>query len=179
MNVTKEEKKTFFGSPIEGDIQRNYRNDKPQKSAEELHALLTEVLSDPGIEAVRWIQYTPYFNDGDPCYFRIGESSVKLKIATVNEILGSIYGDDFDPNDEDNDYNYEGKVSEGFIDTWSLRYHKDDWKDKVSPSTLAAVEKFESEFGSSYENVTQDFFGDHAEVIATKDKFTVEFYEHE
>src|ERR1700674_1049946 len=26
----------------------------------------------PSIENISWTQYTPYFNDGDPCVFRVG-----------------------------------------------------------------------------------------------------------
>lgn len=31
----------------------------------------------PSIESIYWTQYTPYFNDGDPCYFRMGEYEVE------------------------------------------------------------------------------------------------------
>lgn len=27
----------------------------------------------PGVQAIAWTQYTPYFNDGDPCVFSVGE----------------------------------------------------------------------------------------------------------
>ena len=27
----------------------------------------------PALKAIRWNQYTPYFNDGDPCTFSVGE----------------------------------------------------------------------------------------------------------
>jgi hypothetical protein len=29
----------------------------------------------PDVHGVRWAQYTPYFNDGEPCYFRVHEPS--------------------------------------------------------------------------------------------------------
>lgn len=31
----------------------------------------------PSIYSISWRQYTPYFNDGDPCYFRVGEWEVE------------------------------------------------------------------------------------------------------
>jgi hypothetical protein len=31
----------------------------------------------PCIDSVYWTQYTPYFNDGDPCYFRMNEFEVE------------------------------------------------------------------------------------------------------
>jgi hypothetical protein len=33
----------------------------------------------PEIEAIRWKQYVPAFNDGDPCVFRVCDSEVLLK----------------------------------------------------------------------------------------------------
>jgi hypothetical protein len=32
----------------------------------------------PEIEGIRWTQYTPYFNDGDPCVFHVNGSYVKI-----------------------------------------------------------------------------------------------------
>lgn len=32
----------------------------------------------PEAEAFRWSQYTPYFNDGDPCVFRVNQPYVKI-----------------------------------------------------------------------------------------------------
>mgnify|MGYP000573623665 CR=1 FL=1 len=28
--------------------------------------------ADPGVKGISWVQYTPYFNDGDPCTFGVG-----------------------------------------------------------------------------------------------------------
>ena len=33
----------------------------------------------PDLQGVRWTQYTPYFNDGDPCYFRYGWMEAKVQ----------------------------------------------------------------------------------------------------
>jgi hypothetical protein len=35
--------------------------------------------ANPNIEAVRWTQYTPHFNDGDACVFGVHEPSAQLK----------------------------------------------------------------------------------------------------
>lgn len=39
------------------------------------------VFADERIRAIRWTQYTPYFNDGDPCIFRVNQDSC-LDIGT-------------------------------------------------------------------------------------------------
>ena len=49
----------------------------------------------PDLKAIRWRQYTPYFNDGDPCTFRVGE--VYAKFADTDEEEGD-YGDGFESN---------------------------------------------------------------------------------
>jgi hypothetical protein len=47
----------------------------------------------PGLVAVRWRQYTPYFNDGDPCEFSI--HGVYGKVGTTKEDSGD-YDDGFE-----------------------------------------------------------------------------------
>lgn len=41
----------------------------------------------PQVEAVRWQQYVPGFNDGDPCTFSVRESSVLFSADTQPEAL--------------------------------------------------------------------------------------------
>jgi len=36
-----------------------------------------------GIAAVTWVQYTPYFNDGDPCTFRMYMVSMYILMLQV------------------------------------------------------------------------------------------------
>jgi hypothetical protein len=49
--------------------------------------------ANPKAAAVSWRQYTPYFNDGDPCYFRVGEMSLHLH-ADEDEEYDPDYGYD-------------------------------------------------------------------------------------
>lgn len=51
----------------------------------------------PEANAVRWRQYTPYFNDGNACTFGVGETGVR-------------FGDD----EESGDY------EDGFVSSWDL-----------------------------------------------------------
>ena len=32
----------------------------------------------PSLYSISWRQYTPYFNDGDPCYFRVSEYEIEF-----------------------------------------------------------------------------------------------------
>lgn len=59
----------FLGIPVEGDITRGEKRAN-QRPIEELEVLIEALLADPVIHDFGWSQYTPYFNDGDPCVFK-------------------------------------------------------------------------------------------------------------
>ncbi len=47
-----------------------------------------ESLQEMGVERFSWTQYTPYFNDGEPCEFRVSEELIEIVIngEEFNEI---------------------------------------------------------------------------------------------
>lgn len=68
----------------------------------------------PALDSIQWIQYTPSFNDGDPCYFRC-------------------YNDYYSINsDEQEDINEDGFASEEIeslkkeVDAWMENFDDDD-----------------------------------------------------
>lgn len=142
--------KNFLGIPVEGDI---YTRDKraQQRPVGEFGPILQKALETPGLSAIRWRQYTPYFNDGDPCEFRTGD--VTLRFEDSPEVAGD----------------YE----DGFEDSWSLRYNEDPRYTDTLNELARAVG------GREFYDVLIDAFGDHAEVTVTKDKIDVEYYEHD
>lgn len=40
----------------------------------------------PNVDAVKWRQYTPYFNDGEPCHFSVHEPDLCLSDLTDEEV---------------------------------------------------------------------------------------------
>jgi len=66
-----------------------------KNSLRELFNTLFE--SDEQMTNIRWTQYTPHFNDGEPCVFRINTITVKM-----------------DGNDED------GDNADGYLDAYDL-----------------------------------------------------------
>lgn len=49
------------------------------------------------LESFSWTQYTPYFNDGDECIFRVSEYSIKLnEIHTEDEVREDVRGAESD-----------------------------------------------------------------------------------
>jgi hypothetical protein len=63
---------SLLGLPIIGEYQ--LYNDgfvENQRSLDELKPILQALLDDPEVARFGWVQYTPYFNDGDACVFGI------------------------------------------------------------------------------------------------------------
>ncbi len=98
--------------------------------------------ANPTVDALRWTQYTPYFNDGDPCTFRMGDWTYR------------------NAGDEDGDEDLE----DGFQ---YVPYGKHPINEALS--SIDAVDN----------DVFQMVFGDHVEITATRDGFTVDEYHHD
>lgn len=114
---------------------------------------LQQFMTDhPEIEAIRWEQYTPYFNDGDPCEFSVGE--IHYKLASGDEEAG----------DEEDGFEYLSSYGkpEGFAEQ--------PW--------YKALEELGSALSGSEDELLAAF-GDHVRVIVTKDGVDVEEYEHD
>lgn len=60
-------------------------------------AVVDLFLKHPMLESICWQQYTPYFNDGDPCTFRAYIDYPYLKFSDREERLG---GDEIEYSDE-------------------------------------------------------------------------------
>jgi hypothetical protein len=163
------ETKTFAGLPVAGygtAVQA-----VPQRPREDLEKSIRAVLAFESIEAVRWEQYTPYFNDGDPCVFSAGEVYFRLK------------GIDEGGDNED-----------GFLSTYDVefsggRHSEYDYKTRTYTDTGAVfpqheafdvAKAFTKEIGSgAHNNSLQELFGDHITVTVTREGISVDEYEHE
>lgn len=133
-----------------------------QKPIENFVAWLDLVLGIPGVESVKWEQYTPYWNDGEPCTFRVGE--IRVRLAGDDEDIGE-YEDGWRTSCDlslDNDY-------EPLPDALKV----------VAESVHETLEEMSYQETKKYYNALEQAFGDHAEIVATKDGFAIEEYEHE
>jgi hypothetical protein len=54
----------------------------------------------PRLESVTWVQYTPYFNDGDPCYFSVHDFDASISEPEETETSEGP-GDEEEEEDED------------------------------------------------------------------------------
>ena len=118
-------------------------------------AILDFIAAHPEVHAIRWTQYTPYFNDGDPCEFRVCEPTVQLYKAGTTE-----------PDEE------EGDDEDGFRDSWSLN--------REGHAALAKdLESLHELFGAAEEAV-RGVFGEHSQVTVGRDgEAEIEEYDHD
>lgn len=110
--------------------------------------------ANEGITAIRWTQYTPYFNDGEPCEFSTNEPyACTKKGAKFSQI-----DDDEDVHEEEDD--------DLFQDAYDLR-------DGPTKEALRSI-------GRAFDNdIFLAAFGDHAQIIATREGFHVTEYSHD
>lgn len=167
--MTETTDRNFLGIPVKGDINRGATR-VPQRALTEFGLLLTGVLSDSTIVSLGWRQYTPYFNDGDPCIFRVGTPWVRTTDTAQTD------SEDYEDDDEDDDDAEHWVMFRtiGHIDYRSKEYVGPDREryDRVAALT-DAIERGE------FDDVLLDAFGDHAIVKITRDGITVDFYDHD
>lgn len=160
----------FMGIEVEGHYNhgRSYYEQRPM---EELVPYFREAF-EKGIKAISWHQYTPYFNDGEPCEFGIGDISYTSNPVVAAAWVQEEYGD------EDDRYDESGEIIKDFVPTdfysyeepWSVKYpHPDGFKkgDIVFPSM------------SSFEQVLNETFGDHTTIVVTPERVVQFEYDHE
>lgn len=106
------------------------------------------------VKSILWVQYTPYWNDGEECVFRVGD--VYFSNASEQDDL-----DQLSPWGE-----YEGD-NEDIWERCAYDLNKDaQWLDKFLS-------------GSDMKEVMKSTFGDHVKIIATKEGFDVQEYDHD
>ncbi|MCM3884146.1 hypothetical protein [Frankia sp. R82] len=150
---------TFAGLPIEGEVSYYQEpRDRPQKTAEEFKAALDRLFATAGVKAVVWTQYTPYFNDGEPCVFGMNLEGVVLDPAP------------------------DGVTSYNTVPVGDGELPVFDVYDLDREAGLAALVGLLRELGGdlvSYEDVSLNAFGDPARVVARPDRFEVHDYSHD
>jgi hypothetical protein len=166
--------RNFLGIPVQGDITRG--SDRvEQKPIEELQPILQAVLNDPTIIEFGWRQYTPYFNDGEPCEFSAHSVWVRtetdrdvdeyeLEAAYSHPSLGQMTGGEW--VDDPDRPGRRKKIGERYEGSDQARYER----------CIALNHAIE---GGHFEHVLLDAFGDHARVTVRRDDIEVEFYHHD
>lgn len=156
----------------QAELQRKF-----QEQAQGMFKEITKEFFDknPGITGVVWTQYTPYFNDGDTCEFSVNEAT--FTNAPADELEDIRYGE------------YEGEA-EG---VWAcenvdhvLKSDREWYKETADKIRAAGGVDAEScalmstaICSGDMEDVMRAMFGDHVKVIATREGFEVNDYDHD
>lgn len=107
--------------------------------------------ANPTLESVRWKQYTPYFNDGEPCVFRVREA-----------------GCHFEDTEEE-----AGDSENGYLSSWEFYDDKENPQKAVCEEVDEAISSFDDAF-------MLRAFDDHVEVTISRDgTVTVDEYSHD
>lgn len=140
-----------------------------RKFQETAQSLFKETMKEfwaknPGVKALVWTQYTPFFQDGDECVFR------------VNDVyFTNAEGDDlFEYSHSISWGEYNGENEDVWIDYGGSYMGTHDGVDKES-----CVEISHMIGCGDMEPIMRAMFGDHVIVIATKDGFDVDEYDHD
>lgn len=170
----------LLGRPISGDITKSYRSTVEQWSPEKFIELIDAVFeADPRIVGLNWHQYTPYFNDGEPCVFNTWPNEEAFAVLDKLPDYWPRYVED--DEDEEDDGVKPTFLSLDQIKGRRFRYIEGrgyDYEDVEASPAAAAVDNLVSNW-DHFENMLLDSFGDHAQVTATREGFNVEFYEHD
>ena len=188
----------LLGRPITGDVSHYSTKERVEpRPISELLEALDGLLEFPEVEAVRWTQYSPYFNDGDVCEFGVNDPHIKF----VGQDEGGDYEDGFsddgksyppgywDTHYKSYEYGTRRDWRTGQVTTLTPPADKapHNWSDQefyvngvVRPDIEAAFRKFSSELQqSAFEIDLHKHFGDPARVTATREGFEVEDYDHD
>ena len=156
--------------------------DRFKREAQSLFKDITKEFFDknPAITAIRWCQYTPYFNDGDTCVFGVNEPNfTNCPIDQMEDLdsWGDYRGEE------------EGIFAEGSFD-WILKSDNRKYYAKQQDLIMPLVEEKKIDLtsinnfskivqSSEMESIMLAMFGDHASITATRDGFDVEEYDHD
>ena len=150
--------RNFLGIPVDGDIHHDSVYRAAQRPVEDLHPALQAVLDDPNVVEFGWTQYTPYFNDGDPCEFSV----YGLWLRTPEDV-----------GYDDNRYALElddHRTMGGYNSVRAKKY-QGTW------DTARALDNLIQ--SGAFNEVLLETFGDHAYITVRKDKIEVEAYSHD
>lgn len=166
--------RNFLGIPVEGDINEGSKK-ATQRPLSELEPIIRAILADELIVEFGWTQYTPYFNDGDPCIFRVGTPWFR----TTADAAGS--DDEDDTEGLTVDYGSHPGLGrrEHRYNRETQAYETSEYEGQHEASYDRCVAFSEALDSDAFDNVLLEAFGDHCSVIVKRDGITVDEYSHD
>jgi hypothetical protein len=118
----------------------------------------------PEAEAITWIQYTPYYADGDTCEFSVNEMCLKLGADARSNLLG--IEEDEDGHEEWLDDKWDSDVSA-----------LDDLDEPRGPEIAALFRELVGDIQDK--DLFLATFGDHVAVTVTRKGIRTDDHEHD
>lgn len=137
-----------------------------QKSIKELFSEFWA--NNPDIQTVVWTQYAPYFNDGAACVFRVNEpvfTNFRLddSVTDAREVCWGDY--------EDEEKNH---IS---VQSWTVKKDIEHFKLNANSDSIGSLSSFLC--SDVVSDIMENTFGSDSLVIATREGFEVQEYEHD
>ena len=137
------------------------------ETQQKLQKSLKELFSD--IQTVVWTQYAPYFNDGDPCVFSVndpGFTNFRLEDSDDINVRKVSWGD------------YEDKEKNHVcVRSWNVEKYIEHFKLNANADSIKSLSSFLC--ADVISDVMENTFGSDSLVIATREGFEVQEYEHD
>lgn len=155
---------------------------------------------NPNVGGVQWTQYTPYFNDGDECIFRVNDMYLFPAGTDLDDLdyddCSFPYLNDVEayktlletgqaPADYRSYYSNEsflrtyGVTREQYILDEAERVGINPTNVEVYIKTLEDWDTLAATLGSIDDDVYKDIFGDHVKVVVTRNGINVDEYDHD
>jgi hypothetical protein len=164
-----------------------------KKEAEQTFKKLTDLVFSefPKINTITWTQYSPFFNDGEECVFNVND--ISFSNADSEYAMEHVSYEDNTGEDESvvvtsvSEYmltrkdRYDYKTRQIVTVTDENRFQQEELvalgiDNESKLRILIAVNDFmHSDVG---EQILQDTFGNHAKVVASREGYDVEEYDH-
>ncbi len=172
--------------PIEGDEPSHYsRRHYVPRDIEELYPHFKEEFYK-GVKAATWHQYTPYFNDGEPCEFNVYDLSVTNHEEVAENWLNGDFYEDRRVELTEEQYKEETEGSR-----WYTGCYEEDGKfyKRYEEGTYDYIPGVSHPDGITdvdipihlleFEDALRAKFGDHTQVVVTPTRVVQFDYEHE
>lgn len=194
----------FLGMEVEGSGGPGEESDRPEQyTIDHFKSTVAAILIYPEVTGIAWTQYTPYFNDGEPCVFRAGEPYFCFEGVELSDEEEAYYDyswmeEDFEENkrvwcgDYCNSEIFDRIVgnTEKEYGPWNGNYRTRTWSWKEgsgpdsapNPHLFNAVTTFTKFLNAgNYDHAVEDLFGDHAIIRIDKlaGKVIIDEYSHD
>lgn len=126
--------------------------------------------SHPDVKAIEWTQYTPGFNDGDPCQFGVRDLVFTVALPNSDDECDKC-SSALTPSSKfcsQCGHSLALQQREEISTTaWDLKYLKDKEKLVLSDDLITEAQELSSEIGGLQDSL-EVVFGDHKKIVVTR-----------